>query len=208
MCLLLYGSDNVDLMKNKLGINFLTSEKFVGDLPVNVAVQQRTPKNNPRRESVTPKIVVCPPIEEMSETITAPRGGRLLKALSSRLSRRANDSDSVGSSSSSDSVSGENGRADDRSSCSVSESGSDGSERHRRHRSTVSLRRVFQSLSLSSRSQSCSPTERSRQPKKQTQPKRILRPPVTYTYVRGLSGLPTQRVPRHTVCCASMGLNR
>ncbi|XP_075978959.1 uncharacterized protein LOC142978404 [Anticarsia gemmatalis] len=193
-------------MKNKLGINFLASEKFVGDLPVNVLEQQRTPKNNGRRESVTPKIVVCPPIEEMTEPIRTPRGGRLLKALSSRLSRRNNDSDSVGSSSSSDS--GENGRTDDRSSCSVSESGSDGSERHRRHRSTVSLRRVFQSLNITSRSQSCSPTERSRQPKKQTQPKRILRPPVTYTYVRGLSGLPTQRVPRHTVCCASLGLNR
>ncbi|CAH0584250.1 unnamed protein product [Chrysodeixis includens] len=196
-------------MKNKLGINFLTSEKFVGDLPVNEAEQQKTPKSKSRRESVTPKIVVCPPIEEMSETISAPRGGRLLKAISSRLSRRATDSDSVGSSSSNDSVSGgENGRADDRSSCSVSESGSDGSERQRRHRSTVSLRRVFQSLNLTSRSQSCSPTDRSRQPKKQTQPKRILRQPVTYTYVRGLSGLPTQRVPRHTVCCASLGLNR
>lgn len=195
-------------MKNKLGLNFLTSEKFVGDLPVNVE-QQRTPKNNSRRESVTPKIVVCPPIEEMTETISAPRGGRLLKALSSRLSRRNNDSDSMGSSSSNESVSGENGRSDDRSSCSVSESGSDGSDRQRRHRSTVSLRRVFQSLTLSgSRSQSCSPTERTRPPKKQQQPKRILRPPVTYTYVRGLSGLPTQRVPRHTVCCASMGLNR
>lgn len=196
-------------MKNKLGLNFLTSEKFVGDLPVNVE-QQRTPKNNARRESVTPKIVVCPPIEEMTETISAPRGGRLLKALSSRLSRRATDSDSMGSSSSNESVSGgENGRADDRSSCSVSESGSDGSDRQRRHRSTVSLRRVFQSLTLSgSRSQSCSPTERTRPPKKQQQPKRILRPPVTYTYVRGLSGLPTQRVPRHTVCCASSGLNR
>ncbi|KAJ8716142.1 hypothetical protein PYW08_013427 [Mythimna loreyi] len=193
-------------MKNKLGINFMTSEKFVSDLPENVAAQQRTPKNKPRRESVTPKIVVCPPIEEMTETISAPRGGRLLKALSSRLSRRANDSDSMGSSSSNESVSG--GRADDPSSCSISESGSDGSDRPRRHRSTVSLRRVFQSLTLSSRSQSCSPTERTRPPKKQQQPKRILRPPVTYTYVRGLSGLPTQRVPRHAVCYASMGLNR
>ncbi|XP_015122696.1 uncharacterized protein LOC107045079 [Diachasma alloeum] len=28
-------------------------------------------------------------------------------------------------------------------------------------------------------------------------PKRILREPVSYTYVRGLSGLPTQRVPRN-----------
>ncbi|XP_049874016.1 uncharacterized protein LOC126372350 [Pectinophora gossypiella] len=193
-------------MKSKLGVDFGATEQFVGDLSVNVP-QQRAPKANTRRESVTPKIVVCPPMEEMSETIPSPhRGTRLLKALGRRLSRRSTDS--VGSSSSSDSGSCEPSRADDRSSCSASDSGSDGSDRHRRHRSTVSLRRVFQSLNLTSRSQSCSPTDRQRQPKKQQQPKRILRPPVTYTYVRGLSGLPTQRVPRHTVCCATMGLNR
>ncbi|KAG6442289.1 uncharacterized protein LOC115450770 [Manduca sexta] len=194
-------------MKNKLGINFVASDKFVGDLPVNMVEQQRSTKGS-RRESVTPKIVVCPPMEEMTENISTPRGGRLLKALSKRITRRAPDSDSMGSSSSSDSVSGDTARTDDRSSCSASESGSDGSERHRRNRSTVSLRRVFQSLNLTSRSQSCTPTERTRQPKKQQQPKRILRPPITYTYVRGLSGLPTQRVPRYAVCCDSMGLNR
>ncbi|KAL0822573.1 hypothetical protein ABMA28_004613 [Loxostege sticticalis] len=195
-------------MKNKLGVDFVASEEFVNDLQLNVVGQQRGQKNSSRRVSVAPKIVVCPPVEEMPEPVSQPRGGRLLKALSRRLSRRGTDADSLGSSSSSDSVSCEQGRNDDRSSCSASDSGSDGSERHRRHRSTVSLRRVFQSLSLSSRSQSCSPSERQRQPKKQQQPKRILRPPVTYTYVRGLSGLPTQRVPRHTVCCSSLGLNR
>lgn len=187
----------------------MTSERFVGDLPVNeVNGDQRNPKSSSRRESVTPKIVVCPPAEEMSESMVSARGGWLLKALSRRVSRRANDSDSVASSSSNESVSGEQDRTDDRSSCSASDSGSDGCERHRRHRSIVSLRRVFQSLNLTSRSQSCSPTERSRPPKKQQQPKRILRPPVTYTYVRGLSGLPTQRVPRNTVCCSTLGLNR
>lgn len=195
-------------MKNKLGIEFVASEKFVGDLPVNVVGQQRSHKSSLRRESVTPKIVVCPPVEEMPETVSAPRGGRLLKALSRRLSRRGTDAGSLGSSNSSDSVSCEQGRSDDRSSCSASDSGSDGCDRHRRPRSTVSLRRVFQSLSLTSRSQSCSPSERQRPPKKQQQPKRILRPPVTYTYVRGLSGLPTQRVPRHTVCGSSLGLYR
>ncbi|XP_013200055.1 uncharacterized protein LOC106142726 [Amyelois transitella] len=194
-------------MKNILGVDFVASEKFSGDLPVN-GVRQRGSKTNSRRESNTPKIVVCPPMEEITEPIAAPRGGRLLKALSRKLSRRGTDVDSLGSSSSSDSVSCEQGRSDDRSSCSASDSSSDGSDNHRRHRSTVSLRRVFQSLNLTSRSQSCSPTERARQPKKQAQPKRILRPPVTYTYVRGLSGLPTQRVPRHTVCCSSLGLNR
>ncbi|XP_068618750.1 uncharacterized protein [Battus philenor] len=195
-------------MKNKLGVDFAASGKFVGDLPVNEVNQQRTSKSQTRRESVAPKIVVCPPMEDMPEPVATPRGARLLKALSKRLSRRNKDDDSLGSSSSNDSMSCETGRTDDRSSCSASDSGSDGSEHRRRHRSTVSLRRVFQNLNLTSRSQSCSPTERQRPPKKQQQPKRILRPPITYTYVRGLSGLPTQRVPRHTVCCATMGLNR
>lgn len=167
--------------------------------------QQRAPKNNTRRKSETPKIVVCPPVEEITEPTSVPLGG-LLKALSNRLSRKNNESDSEGSSSNSDS--GDNGRNDDRSSCSISDSGSDGSEQRHRHRSVVALRRVFQSLSLTSRSQSCSPKKKSRPAKKQTQPKRILRPPVTYTYVRGLSGLPTQRVPRQTMNCNSLGLNR
>lgn len=196
-------------MKSKLSVDFVASEEFVGNLSVNEEVgQQRVPKTSSRRESMAPKIVVCPPMEDMPEPMSTPRGSRLLKALSRRLSRRSADGDSLGSSSSSDSVSCEQGRSDDRSSCSASDSGSDGSEQHRRHRSTISLRRVFQSLNLTSRSQSCSPIDRQRQPKKQQQPKRILRPPVTYTYVRGLSGLPTQRVPRHTVYCASNGLNR
>lgn len=195
-------------MKNKLGSDTVGSERFVGDLSVHL-VQQQTPKIT-RKEAMAPKIVVCPPVEEISEPATTARGSRLLKALSKRLSRRSTDDDSMGSSSSNDSMSCETGRSEDRSS-SASDSSSDSTERHRRHRSTVSLRRYFQNLSLTSRSQSCSPTERQRQPKKQTQPKRILRPPVTYTYVRGLSGLPTQRVPRHTVCCqnvATLGLNR
>ncbi|GLV32169.1 uncharacterized protein CBL_11874 [Carabus blaptoides fortunei] len=63
------------------------------------------------------------------------------------------------------------------SSSSSSESGSESQQttkRHRHHHSTTgaSFRKVFQT------------------------PKRILRPPVTYTYVRGLSGLPTQRIAR------------
>lgn len=193
-------------MKNNIGIGFLSSEQLVSDLPVNMVEKQMTPKNNARRGSVPPKIVVCPPVEEITEPTNTARRGRLLKALSSRLYRRNNDSESMDSSSSSDS--GETGRPDDHSSCSVSESGSDKSEQNRRHSSIVSLRRVFRKLNLTSRSQSSSPTERTRQPKKQSQPKRILRPPVTYTYVRGLSGLPTQRVPVYSVYCNSNGLNR
>lgn len=186
-------------MKSKVEIEFVACEKC--HLSENVDGSAAASK---RRESSAPKIVVCPPMEEMSAPVPAGRGGRLLRALGRRLPRRSNDADSLDSSSSDSSEP----RADDRSSCSASDSGSDGSERQRRHRSTVSLRRVFQSLNLTSRSHSSSPTERTRAPKKQQQPKRILRQPVTYTYVRGLSGLPTQRVPRHMVYCPSSGLHR
>lgn len=90
----------------------------------------------------------------------------------------------------------------------ISSSGSDtGSEsqnnptssRRRHHHSTTgaSFRKVFESLSISNtRSQSCSSKDIKKKNSKKSTPKRILRPPVTYTYVRGLSGLPTQRVPR------------
>lgn len=36
-------------------------------------------------------------------------------------------------------------------------------------------------------------------------PKKILRQPVSYTYVRGLSGLPTIRVPRNNCCAQNCG---
>lgn len=92
----------------------------------------------------------------------------------------------------------------------ISSSGSDtGSEsqnpqstsKHRHHSTTgASFRKVFESLSISNttRSQSCSSKDSKKKSSKKSTPKRILRPPVTYTYVRGLSGLPTQRVPRPT----------
>ncbi|KAJ9583237.1 hypothetical protein L9F63_022427 [Diploptera punctata] len=102
-----------------------------------------------------------------------------------------------------------------------------------------SLRRVFQSLTRNSRSHSAScattsTTNSNTDSKRRVSDgtansgkkknKSILRAPVTYTYVRGLSGLPTQRVPRGypcvyfpaNVCCGSprfstqhpSGLNR
>lgn len=84
-------------------------------------------------------------------------------------------------------------------SSSSSDAGSDEqTAKHRHHHSTSaeSIRKVFQNLTLNThRSQSCSsPKEHKRKTKKPA--KRILRSPVTYTYVKGLSGLPTQRVPR------------
>lgn len=80
-------------------------------------------------------------------------------------------------------------------------------------RSTSSLRRAFQNFSISSRSLSCSSTlnqtknsspalpAQAKKPKKSVAPKRILRQPVSYAYLKGMSGLPTQRVPRSSVCC-------
>lgn len=80
-------------------------------------------------------------------------------------------------------------------------------------RSTSSLRRAIQNLSILSRSQSCSSTATTttdKEPKikkstKKSQPppqqKCILRQPISYTYLKGMSGLPTQRVPKSAVCC-------
>ncbi|GAB0089645.1 hypothetical protein DMENIID0001_042210 [Sergentomyia squamirostris] len=84
-------------------------------------------------------------------------------------------------------------------------------------RSMSSIRRALKSLSLSSRSLSCSSApDTSAQSRKSVKklsisfapksgeksppPKKILRQPVTYTYLKGMSGLPTQRVPRSAVC--------
>lgn len=83
-------------------------------------------------------------------------------------------------------------------------------------RSTSSIRRALERFSLSSRSLSCSSTlpallynkngdvasaTKQKKTKKTPAPKRILRQPVSYTYLKGMSGLPTQRVPRSSVCC-------
>lgn len=73
------------------------------------------------------------------------------------------------------------------------------------------LRRAMQNLTISTRSLSCSSTPSKEQAKikakvsKKESPlpakKRILRQPVSYIYLKGVSGLPTQRVPRSSVCC-------
>lgn len=96
--------------------------------------------------------------------------------------------------------------------CSTSDSSSNDSNdnattesQHSIHRrSSSSIRRALQDLSFSSRSLSCSSTpsreQKVKKNKKATPQKRILRQPVTYTYIKGLSGLP-QRVPRSSVCC-------
>uniref|UniRef100_W8BHE8 DUF4797 domain-containing protein n=1 Tax=Ceratitis capitata TaxID=7213 RepID=W8BHE8_CERCA len=46
-----------------------------------------------------------------------------------------------------------------------------------------------------------STTLKSSKGKTKPPPQRILRQPVSYTYLKGISGLPTQRVPRSAVCC-------
>lgn len=60
------------------------------------------------------------------------------------------------------------------------------------------LRRAFQTLKITSKREG----KENKHAKKS--PKRILRSPVSYTYVRGLSGLPTQRVPRNVAQSLAM----
>ncbi|KAJ8958095.1 hypothetical protein NQ318_006023 [Aromia moschata] len=170
------------------------------------------------------------------------RGIRLFRAISRKLARRSNEdlnytgdpecrsssSDSCSSSSTSRSSrtkketnSGDSGfrsLSPNHISSSSSDAGSDIQQRVRHHHSTSaeSIRKVFQNLSLNARSQSCNNTKEKRKNKKPA-PKRILRQPVSYTYVKGLSGLPTQRIPRNprilnSACGCTMqymaGLNR
>lgn len=79
-------------------------------------------------------------------------------------------------------------------------------EEDERSSSTESCSSTSGQLAAPSRSLSCSSTP-SKEPKpKKTKktppaPKRILRQPISYTYLKGMSGLPTQRVPRSSVCC-------
>ncbi|RZC42626.1 uncharacterized protein BDFB_010558 [Asbolus verrucosus] len=127
------------------------------------------------------------------------RGIRLFRAISRKLARRSNEdlnfnADADSRSSSSDSCSSSTKKEENLSgdsgfrsvspnhmSSSSSETGSD-----------------IQNLNLNTRSQSCNNTkETKRKNSKKSTPKRILRSPVTYTYVRGLSGLPTQRIPKN-----------
>ncbi|XP_018572923.1 uncharacterized protein LOC108912230 [Anoplophora glabripennis] len=168
------------------------------------------------------------------------RGIRLFRVISRKLARRSNEElhfpvESDSRSSSSDSCSSTSTSHGSRTkkeasgesvfrcvspnhiSSSSSDAGSDIQQRSRHHHSTSaeSIRKVFQNLNLNVRSQSCNNTKEKRKSKKPA-PKRILRQPVTYTYVKGLSGLPTQRIPKdpriYNSCCCSMqymaGLNR
>ncbi|XP_043477734.1 homeobox protein 2 [Leptopilina heterotoma] len=73
---------------------------------------------------------------------------------------------------------------------SPSDAHSSDSDSLQRPSASSTLRKALQSLKLSGRAEK---TEKKHTKKS---PKRILRSPVTYTYVKGLSGLPTQRVPK------------
>ncbi|XP_031348198.1 uncharacterized protein LOC116174422 [Photinus pyralis] len=145
------------------------------------------------------------------------RGLKLFRAISKKLARKSRedvnfgeDADS-GSCSTDSSSSTSAGRftksrktisselisSPQRISSSSSDAGSDTQSVKHRHSSSVeNFRRAFQNLTVSARSQSCSNSKESKKKAKKS-PKKILRSPVSYTYVKGLSGLPTQRVPRN-----------
>ncbi|XP_044766084.1 uncharacterized protein LOC123322234 [Coccinella septempunctata] len=162
------------------------------------------------------------------------RGMKLFRAISRKLGKLSNenisffDEDSRSSSTDTCSLTSNERRCSRRQgrtsspnhlSSSSSETGSDFPNRHRHHHSSSaeSIRQVIQNLELNTRSQSCTNSKDcKRKAVKKTTPKKILRSPVAYTYVKGLSGLPTQRVPKscmsnyNTCGCNTfyMGLNR
>ncbi|KAK5642227.1 hypothetical protein RI129_008394 [Pyrocoelia pectoralis] len=158
------------------------------------------------------------------------RGLKLFRAISRKLARKSRedlnsaedgDSGSCSTDSSSSTSAGHcrksrktinsQFRSPQRTSGSSSDAGSGIQLIKHRHSSPVeTYRRAFQNLMISSRSQSCSNSKDSKRKQKKS-PKKILRSPVSYTYVKGLSGLPTQRVPRHQLgacykgtCCESV----
>lgn len=167
-------------------------------------------------------------ISPLSPSPCRERHGGVFDMISRQFGRRSHDElcflnhgEEDSRSSSTDSCSSTSGRLTDTSknisnmelTCSRSVSSSNDSNentttesRHSIHRrSSSSIRQALQNLSLSSRSLSCSSTpskeQKVKKNKKTTPPTRILRQPVTYTYLKGISGLPTQRVPRSSVCC-------
>lgn len=89
---------------------------------------------------------------------------------------------------------------------SSSDSGSDSIENriHAHRRSTSSPRGSIKNISTSQRSLSCSNTRNDQKIKTNkkvpSQRKCILRQPVSYVYEKGMSGLPTKRVPKSSVC--------
>ncbi|XP_043785803.1 uncharacterized protein LOC122711273 [Apis laboriosa] len=80
----------------------------------------------------------------------------------------------------------------------------------KRSSTTDVLRKALQTLKISAK------WEEKKNKHAKKSPKRILRSPVAYTYVKGLSGLPTQRVPRRVAqqlampcsCQNSVGIYR
>ncbi|XP_073840170.1 uncharacterized protein [Musca autumnalis] len=81
-------------------------------------------------------------------------------------------------------------------------------ELNKKHNNTAAASASSSSNSSASTTASCSskpttttPANKSTKTKTKPPPQRILRQPVSYTYLKGISGLPTQRVPRNSVCC-------
>ncbi|XP_031782162.1 serine-arginine protein 55 [Nasonia vitripennis] len=82
---------------------------------------------------------------------------------------------------------------------SPSDTPSSDSDSLKRSSTARSLRKAFQSLKISTSPLSASEKSNNEKNGAKKCQKRILRSPVAYTYVKGLSGLPTQRIPRNAV---------
>lgn len=100
------------------------------------------------------------------------------------------------------------------SSLNSSDNGINNRVQRRRRLFLVAVGKSLQNLTPSSRSVSCCSTpiktsktdqqklkSQQKQQKPKPQPQRILRQPVDYVYLKGMSGLPTRRVPRSQLCC-------
>lgn len=131
-----------------------------------------------------------------SSSVRELRGIRLFRAISRRLSRKSRRYEDESTDSSSSEGHSDSGSGNNSPDCMKDASDS-------------TLRKVLNTFNLandrrSSDSNSDISSTSSSRKKSSTSstPKKILRQPVSYTYVRGLSGLPTIRVPRTSACCS------
>ncbi|XP_061388008.1 uncharacterized protein DDB_G0271670 [Musca vetustissima] len=74
-------------------------------------------------------------------------------------------------------------------------------ELNKKYNSTSSASASTSSSSSAATASGSTATTKSNKNNTKPPPQRILRQPVSYTYLKGISGLPTQRVPRNSVCC-------
>ncbi|XP_022189688.1 uncharacterized protein LOC111048130 [Nilaparvata lugens] len=163
--------------------------------------------NNINNSSYSPPMLlvsVTSPSRGSSPTRGDLRGIHLFRAISRKISRghRSRHCDNHSAYESYSSTDSEHSSGSE---TSGSGSGHNSPDSMRSESSASAIRRVFQSLSIGNANERRnSDGNCHKKSSSNSTPKRILRQPVTYDYKRGISGLPTIRVPRNSNCCTHL----